>query len=57
MYILVGEFEGDYGDYYERPVETIACSNSREKLEIHWESIKDQTEYIDSRIEEAPLLD
>jgi len=56
MFILIGEFEGDYDDFYERPVETIACSNSEKELEEYWESIKDECNYIDFRIEEAPLI-
>ncbi len=57
MFILIGEFEGDYGDFYQRPVEAIACSDSEDKLKTYWKLIKDNSEYVDFRIEEVLNLD
>ena len=57
MFVLMGEFKGDYDDFYERPVEAVACSSLEENLVKYWESIKDKSEYIDFRIEEVPFID
>lgn len=57
MFVLIGEYEGDYGDFYERPVETIACSQLEEKLKRYWELLDDKQDYIDFRIEEIPIVE
>jgi hypothetical protein len=57
MFILIGEMEGDYDDYYERPVESIACSHAKEKLVAYWECFTDRDKYVDYRIEEAPEVE
>ncbi len=57
MFVLVGEFEGDYDDYYERPTETIACSKSKEKLDTYWETVKSEWDCIGYRIEPVVCLD
>lgn len=56
MFVLVGEFPGDYDDFYERPTEVIACSKSKKWLEKHWE-LMNHKGFVGHRIEEAPLLD
>jgi hypothetical protein len=56
MFVLIGELEGDYDDFYERPVEVIACSDSKEKLVVHWECLADH-DYVGYRIEKAPVIE
>jgi hypothetical protein len=57
MFVLVGELPGDYGDYYERPTEVLACSKSKDWLERYWLESVDHQVFAGYRIEEAPLLD
>lgn len=61
MYVLIGEFEGDYGDFYQRYREAIATSDNKKALEDYKqeyiEEMKDETfKYIDFDIEEVPSV-
>jgi hypothetical protein len=57
VFILIGEYKGDYDDFYERPVEAIACSQSEEKLRQYWETLENKQDYVDFRIEEVPIIE
>lgn len=59
MYVLVGEYKGDYDDFYQRPMEPIACSKSKKKLDEFWETHRagDLREYIDHHIDKITDLD
>ncbi|KKL66272.1 hypothetical protein LCGC14_2146670 [marine sediment metagenome] len=58
MYVLIGELKGDYDDFYERPTEAIACSESKERLEAHWkEVVPFEFDFVDYRIEKVIYLD
>lgn len=65
IYILVGELEGDYADYYERPTMEISASYSSELLEKVWENLPIKKRenrpslriYINENNEEWELID
>lgn len=54
VYVLIGEYEGDYDDFYERPTEVLTVSNSKQVLEERKKLYKDT--YIDFIIAKVPLL-
>ena len=58
MFVLVGEYPGDYDDFYERPTDVLACAESKEELVLYWAKMdrQEQHEYIDFRVEEAPFI-
>lgn len=58
MYVLLGEVQGDYDDFYERPVEVVACSHYEGKLADYIDELEadDDCEYVDFRIEEGIFL-
>lgn len=39
MYVLVGESEGDYGDFYQRPAYVLAVSGDKAALENVWDNL------------------
>ena len=43
-YVLVGEMEGDYGDFYQRPAFPLAVSTSEKVLEAIWDSMEETKE-------------
>lgn len=53
MYVLVGEGEGDYNDFYERPTEVVAASRDRAALEAYRDGLTDHG-FIDFYIDEVP---
>jgi len=58
MYVLVGEQEGDYGDYYERYRETVAAAYDPELLENYKRHIPpDEHDFVAFCIEEVPLIE
>jgi hypothetical protein len=58
MYVLLGELKGDCDDYYERPVEVVACSHREGKLAEYIDELEadEDCEYVEFRIEEGVLL-
>lgn len=58
LYILIGEYEGDYEDFYERPTEVIGYSESEEKLEEYSDRLfAEGTEFINTRVEVAEEIE
>jgi len=56
MFVLVGEYKGDYDDFYERPTEVIACAQTKERLEEFWESMNHKG-FVGHHVEEVPFLE
>ena len=58
MLVLIGELEGDYDDFYQRPRESLAVSMSREALEREIGTMKADSDnkYVEFEIEEVPLV-
>lgn len=55
-YVLVGEYAGDYDDFYQRFREPIAASSSKPDLEKYRDELTDH-EYVEFSIEEIRWMD
>jgi len=54
MFVLMGMLDSD--EYHPPYTDALACSTSRERLEQYWESTRENSGYLEFRIEEVPLL-
>jgi len=58
LYVLIGEYKGDYDDFYERPTESIAASKNLKKVEKQKEILNSEGhDFVDFRVEEVEDLD
>jgi hypothetical protein len=53
MYVLIGEWEGDYGDQYQRYREVVAVSRDKKLLEKEMSKTKEEFGFIEMVIEDV----
>lgn len=60
VFVLIGEHEGDYGDFYQRHREAVAVSHSAETLATYRDELvgeEGRPLFFEYEIEEVPLVE